>query len=394
MAGIVVGAGGAAHANHLTLDVPEKQVLIRMDDTPQAYWQHLLLLRISGSQWITCDPEGTVVVEDLGSEEVIPLSRASAFPLTGRPFLAFSDQNEVQMAAIRARAATIAEVHGVAVAAPSSAMAAMWVFADPSHPMFGHEVPAALVADAPSHRIGGSVGIAHYDANDTRGAEWTHTERIPRTDLQKWISEKREGSGRDPRLSALHVPTSAVTRVTFREALAGCNQTSKLKDSGVFEGPSAWPELAAGITRSGLEPQAFIANYLQSSGINPRSALSVEFQHLIFSLWSFTVVDRLDPYQSVTIEHMARRVLQIQKAVKRSPKSPDFEGLGDYMRHAADASQALAAPEFDKHIAERQRSEAQIMKQQRLQRDEVDQEEKRRRGPKGQGQGAKQEQPG
>ena len=35
MALVVVGAGAVPHANHLTLDIPERQVLLRMDDTPQ-----------------------------------------------------------------------------------------------------------------------------------------------------------------------------------------------------------------------------------------------------------------------------------------------------------------------------------------------------------------------
>ena len=69
MATVVVGAGAAPHANHLTLDIPERQVLLRMDDTPQRYWQHLLMMRVAGSQWITCDPDGTVIVDDLGPEE-------------------------------------------------------------------------------------------------------------------------------------------------------------------------------------------------------------------------------------------------------------------------------------------------------------------------------------
>ena len=394
MALVVIGAGAAPHANHLTLDIPERQVLLRMDDTPQRYWHHLLMMRVSGSQWITCDPDGTVIVEDLGPEEIVPLTRASVFPVAGRPYLAFREQTEAEMAAIRARALALAEVHGVAIPAPTAITSVMWVFADPSHPMFGHEVPAALVADGQSTRVGGSVGVVNYDAEDSRGAEWTHMERITRSDLQKWIAEKREGSGRDPRLSALREPVSVIARATFREALAGCNQTSKLKTNGLFDGPLAWPELAAGITRSGLEPQAFIANYMHTSGINPRSALAVEFQYLIYSLWVFTVVDRLDPYQNSTVEHLARRALQIQKAIKRSPKSPDFDGLGDYMRHAADASQALQTPEFDKHVAEKQKQDSWIMKNQRLQREESEMVEKARRGRKGGKNDGPKEEPG
>ena len=379
---VVVGAPGAANAAHRTLDVEQRQVLIRMDEEAQRYWHHLLLHRVSGSTWITCDPHGDVVVEDLAGEEVVPLSRSAAFPVAGRPHLAFSETDEISMADIRSRAATLAEVHGISLAVTTVPLSAVWVFADSSHPLFATEVPSRVVADPARARVGGSVGICSADGPDGRGQEWTHMERVNRPDLARWTSDKREGAGRDPRLSSLHAPSSGHVRVLFRDAMAARSE-EKIPDITIFEGPAAFPELAIAILRSGLEPQGFLASYLLTSGLNPKSSLAIELGHHLFAIWTFSVVDRLDPNQSATVEHIARRVLQIQKAVKRNPKNPDFEGLGEYMKHSADASQTLGAPAFDRHVAEKQKVEGMILKQQRLQREEVEHDNKHRKPAKG-----------
>ena len=52
----------------VTADVTEKQVLIAMEDEPETMWHHLLLQRLEGARWITCDPHLEVVVEDLAGE--------------------------------------------------------------------------------------------------------------------------------------------------------------------------------------------------------------------------------------------------------------------------------------------------------------------------------------
>ena len=389
MARRVTDAG--AGAGVVTVDAAEKQVLIGMEDEAETMWHHLLLQRLDGARWITCDPHMEVVVEDLTGERVVPLARNAAFPLQGRPFLALPVLTDAMLANVRAQATTLAEVHGVQVGVPAESAATMWVHADTCHPLFGNEVPSTVVADPARTHLGGSVGIALVDSHDGKGAAWTHIQRLLRTDLPKWKSEKREGAGRDPRLSSLHTPSSATTRPMFREALSACS-SAQTPEPSVFTGPAAFPELATALCRSGMEPQAFVANYLQTSGVHTKSAVAIEFSHLMFAIYAFTVLDRLDPYQSTTVEHLARRVLQLQKAIKRNPKAPDFEGLSEYTRHCSDAVHALTTPEFDKHVAEKQKQDSWIMKNQRLQREESEQCEKNRQTRKrGKNDGVKEE---
>ena len=77
-------------------------------------------------------------------------------------------------------------------------------------------------------------------------------------------------------------------------------------------------------------------------------------------------VDRLDPMRSSVAEHISRKILQQQKAIKRNPKAPDFTGLEEYDRHATGAKGEMHSPEWDKHVSELQRNQALIDRNQRL----------------------------
>ena len=380
-------------ANHLTLDVGERQVLIAMEGEPENYWHHLLLVRIAESRWVTCDPSLTLTAEDLAGEEVVPLGRATTYPEAGRPILALNALDEQQMDGIRTRAAALAEVHGVMAPEAPVAGPSVWLFADTSLAVFGQEVKLSLVTDPVTARIGGSVGIVQHDLEDGRGADWVLMERVLRADLATWKCDKREGSGRDPRLSGLRAASVATQWPLFRSALSSMGAAQEV-DKAVFEGPAAFPEVAAALAKSGLEPPGFVAQYFTTSGLSPKSSLGIEFAYLVHSLWLLACVDRLDCYRLSGAEHTARRILQIQRAVRRNPRSPDFDTLSEYMKHAADSSGSVTAPVFEKHVAERQRDEAQVMKQNRLASEEAHADEKRRKPTKGAGKGDKEKEPG
>ena len=83
-----------------------------------------------------------------------------------------------------------------------------------------------------------------------------------------------------------------------------------------------------------------------------------------------------------TGEHLARRVLSIQKAIKKNPRQPDFSSAGPYTRHMQDTTGNAYTPSFDKFVAEEQKTEALTLKQDRLAREEAEQEESRKKKPK------------
>eukprot|EP00972_Heterocapsa_arctica_P013019 1912756-Heterocapsa_arctica.AAC.1 len=67
--------------------------------------------------------------------------------------------------------------------------------ADTNKETFGTEVPTANLRNPNNLRGEGSIGICCINA------EWTHVERVLRSDLEEWKESKRLGPGRGPRLS-------------------------------------------------------------------------------------------------------------------------------------------------------------------------------------------------
>ena len=148
----------------------------------------------------------------------------------------------------------------------------------------------------------------------------------------------------------------------------------------IFEGPSAYHEVChQGLNRSGLEPQWYSSDFLNNSGINPRSGLATEFTLWIYCLHLLHTVDRLNGYQLAIAEHASRRVLQIRRAVQANPKSPDFDGLDFYIRHSSDRAGSMRTPAFDRHVMEVNKSEGKTMQQARLARDERNLDTNRRK---------------
>ena len=230
---IAVNAAGA-HRNHTTLDIPERQLLIGMQAAPQPYMHHILFIRLDVGRLVTADPDLDVAADSLHGEELIPLGRNAAFRTVppdvdicvsverwpsgllaeGRPFYTFDHITEAELARLRARAAEVAAVLGTAVPPiPGLPVGAVWVFSDPAHTLFSTEVPEGLIGDPLTLQVQGAVGLVAHD-DGLAGAKWTHMERVARGDLASWLVEKREGIGRDKRLSNVHAPSDG-SRILF-----------------------------------------------------------------------------------------------------------------------------------------------------------------------------------
>ena len=86
----------------------------------------------------------------------------------------------------------------------------------------------------------------------------------------------------------------------------------------------------------------------------------------------------------LVVRGFLRLALQLQRALKKNPKSSDFGGLNYYLDHCADTHGHVKAVAFERHVASLQRDEASFLKAQRQAREERGAEEKRRRdGKKG-----------
>jgi hypothetical protein len=93
-------------------------------------------------------------------------------------------------------------------------------------------------------------------------------------------------------------------------------------------------------------------------------------------LQPLTTFDQYNVYNSAGVEMLVRRALMVQRAVKRNCKSPDFSGLDLYLANTFDGAGGIVTSDFDRHIADQQRSESNIMKQARLWHEEIDSKKK------------------
>lgn len=361
---VVVQAGGA-HRNHLTLDVEERQILLEYEEDRFPFHHRLLFHAISPGVWVVGTPTLDVYSENLAGESIYPFQRAHVFPEDTRPAFTFGALSADQLADMRQRAFQLAEVLG---GAPVVALGnSNWVFADTAHDRFGEAVPGEWLI---GNRFVVRDAVALVQEHCDDGSDvWTTAENVRPAHMDDWLSGKREAAGRDKRLLPLAAPGVGSAPLTFSEAFAEASLSSTI--SARFTGPSAVRELCMSIAQSRLDPNAYAVQWKTASGVTAQSALAYEHRMLVTALGLMVCEDRLDPTQLSVAEHLGRRVLQIEKAVRKNHRQPEFDGLEMYMKHLADAGLGAQAPVFETHMAEQMKAEAQVLKQSRMAREET-----------------------
>eukprot|EP00971_Amphidinium_carterae_P175159 3472236-Amphidinium_carterae.2 len=132
-----------------------------------------------------------------------------------------------------------------------------------------------------------------------------------------------------------------------------------------------------GIHATGVEVNQHHTQWLARSGAAPSSATSHAHKHLCSALGLMVNYDQVDVSNLASAEFLARWLLMLEAATKRNPRAPDFTSLDSYLSHAYDAFGGIVVSDFTKYIADEQKTEAQILKQSRLWREERDAEDKR-----------------
>ena len=119
------------------------------------------------------------------------------------------------------------------------------------------------------------------------------------------------------------------------------------------------------------------------SGVAPPSNAWHELKNLFAILRHQIEYDQVEVTNLAAAELVARRVVQIQKAIRRSPKHPDFTGLDQLMASQLDETGGVVTSKFDEWVAQEQKTQAIIMKNTRLLQEEKDSDAKRLANPKG-----------
>jgi hypothetical protein len=357
----------------MSLDIQEGQVLVHFPGDAVPWHHRVLLCRVSGGLWVVATPDLEVQTLDVLASPVRAIYRGDDVP-DGLVAYMFDLLDADVLAALRAEGRRLAEALGASAlpaAAGGAPAEAIWCFADTGHPRFGLEVPGDWLGDATRVCIRDSAGLVQ----DSEG-QWTFMQRIDSEDTVEWKDLKRTGDGRDERLGPAHRRPDGGRSVTLKDLLPELVIEDKIPGWPFRDTPRATKEFFAGVVSTGHELIGYAPYWVRMSGLAPQSGLALEFVCLMNVLQLLTTFDQYNIYNSAGIEMLVRRALMVQRAVKRNCKSPDFSGLDLYLANTFDGTGGIVTSDFDRHIAEQQRSESNIMKQARLWHEEIDSKKK------------------
>ncbi|CAK0846500.1 unnamed protein product, partial [Prorocentrum cordatum] len=337
------------------LNVGEPQVLAAIEGYPET-WQHRLLLRrIKESRWVALGPDGGLEVIDLGGFELPPLARGAAVPeRVAGDCAMISALSDGELLGHRVAATRLAVIMGAegAPGAPAAGSGVCWRTADTKALEFGQEVPSDEVA---------STGVVNWG----EPRRWLFAELAPSAECASWERDKPSGAGRGRRVLPARGGDFGSGLASLSQAADHFRPTdlAKIVD-WPHSGPRAVIELVRGVVALGLTPFTYHARWVRQV---PALALGC---------------DCLGASDLASLELLARRAAQIERAVRVNPKAPSFQGLAKMTEHALDEGGGLATRECTARMATLAEQEARILKQNRLLREELAAKAKDKEGPR------------
>ena len=351
-------------------------VLVDYPDDENFTWHmRLLIYHGGGTQWVASTPDHHLQLLDLARHRILPLRSGEELPVRVRgDAYIFDEFEEGEEEALIRQAKMYAETVGFVVPGPARP-AGVWRVSDTAHAQFGEVVPDEALDDEESVVIRGEVGLAYLDER------WVSIERVADGDLAAWRDKKGSGPGRDKRV--LGVARDPRGKRFLREEEALRHWSGAPIPDTPLQGPSVVLPFFEALTVAGLTLVAYHMNWKQKSGVGERSAVCREHFLICDQLRVEVTIDQLDLTQLVGSEFRVRRLLQIEQAVERNPRQPDFEGLEIMLTSALTPAGGAVTEKFNEWLTARQRDQAQTMKQGRLLREERAAAAKKSAAPKG-----------
>lgn len=111
-------------------------------------------------------------------------------------------------------------------------------------------------------------------------------------------------------------------------------------------------------------------------GVAEGSAVCHDHRLLMEVIRAAACVDQLDLKGLCFAEHIVRRAIQLETAVERTLRHPDFSGLAVVEGGVATGRGNVRVPKIWEHIASRQKDRVAVLKHERLYREEQERERK------------------
>ena len=167
-----------------------------------------------------------------------------------------------------------------------------------------------------------------------------------------------------------------------------------------FDGPLVGFELIRSLHNSGMEWLSHHLDFVHKSGLSPTSTASRAHRRISEILQAMQQVDQLNIPVLESGERLCRFLVEIEVAVGRNPRIPDFQDLEAISGSTITGMGALSLPQYSKHVAQAQREEAFALQQRRKWAEEQRSQPSRssdqpqqpkgpKKGPKGKAEGKK-----
>ena len=297
---------------------------------------------------------------NLGQHRIHPLRPNAGLPAARFGWTcAFGPTTDVELAALRAQAVALANITGYEVEAPGvgagGSRDAKWSNADPACAGFGDEVPNDALSDPAACIDRDTTGLVDLDP-----IGWTLMELVGEGEQAGWRIGKLCGAVHDGRRPGNSRDKSERRRADFTTAMS--RLMAILVVGTPHWGPSACLELLESIEQAGQSLTRHQFDWGTRSGVSEKSRISRSHKDWSEVLCDMLCIDELNAAALASAESGVRKILQLETAVRRNPKQPDFEGNGLLTTQMLDESDGAKAPGFASWLSTRHSDEAQVLK--------------------------------
>jgi hypothetical protein len=349
-----------------SLDVSDIQVIVEFpDDEGGMFWHHrLAMLRVSPGRWVMLTPDYDLEIVDLNTQSHRVVGRNTPFPRAQAAYVYAFDpisSSEIKRQKKLARGYQALLGDG----AIDEVERAEWVVCDPSDDYFGKSVPQDIMDDEDAAIEFNTKGVVDWDG------ELRFVESVDSKKIADYVKARRT-SDLDCRIRPVTRDSSGNRTKRLREVVGELSE-EKMADWPHL-GPRAALEFITAVSESAESWTLYHSEWERASGISTGSTLCHEHRILCDAMRLFCSLDQLNAPNIAGIELLIRRLIQIEMAVDRSARAPDFTGLATVLAGPTTESGSAVTKNFTEWIAGRQRDRAQVMKQERIFREESKQD--------------------
>lgn len=342
-----------------TLDIREPQVLRHYPhDAHGFFWHHrVLLCKITPGQFIALTPDGDLERINLLEVDHLPLERRSDFPAPQSPYVyAFDELGRNELERFKRRAQQMASLFNDTPVDDIEAYE--WLICESNNARFGEVVGDDVIDQGVTL---GDSGIVTLDGKEV------FVKRVALSDKAATLT-KLDPSRGDIRLLCDYRDDQGRRFLDLRQAINLLTE-DEMKD-WPLQGPRVMVEFLRAVRSGPGDLATYHLSWAKSSGVNIYSMACHDHRIICNVLRAALEIDQLNIGNTLSLELLARRLVQIETAVSRCPGSPDFSGpemiLEDPIGSGGEANTTV----FNVWLASKLKEKANIAKQSRLYKEE------------------------